>query len=224
MINRTTTLMFKNIHYNISLIKFDSIVSIGRCLREKNDLYSIVMKIYCLSTFKTSSEGHTTLLTTEKNLTHVNYFTRSFAANFIDETSILLINKARQNMTEPILQPIYCSDVVEDIYIFHMMLKEDKTIVVITDREYPSITAQKLCLAAMNGRSLEELIEMPVDKIDIISRDMQSIVVVLQDNMQKIMLRGEKLDSLIEKTETLSAASKNFYRTAKKMNSCCVVA
>lgn len=183
-------------------------------------VFSDVMKIYCLSTFKTSPGRKAELQTTEKNLTHLSYFTRSYAATFIDETSAMLIDKVYQES----LDPMYHSEVVNETYVLHLMMKGDKTVAIITDHEYPGLTAQKVCLAAMSGKSLAELMEMPIERVHILYRDLESVKVVLRDNLQKVMMRGEKLDDLVEKSEHLSAASKNFYRTAKKMNSCCVVA
>lgn len=41
--------------------------------------------------------------------------------------------------------------------------------------------------------------------------------------IESVLARGEHLDSLVERSETLQASSKMFYKSAKKQNSCCVV-
>jgi synaptobrevin family protein YKT6 len=38
-----------------------------------------------------------------------------------------------------------------------------------------------------------------------------------------VLERGEKLDELVEKSNTLSQQSKLFYKQAKKTNSCCTI-
>jgi len=38
-----------------------------------------------------------------------------------------------------------------------------------------------------------------------------------------VLERGEKLDSLVEKSNALSTQSKMFYKSAKKTNSCCTI-
>lgn len=41
--------------------------------------------------------------------------------------------------------------------------------------------------------------------------------------IESVLKRGENLDTLMERSETLSNQSKIFYKSAKKTNSCCVV-
>lgn len=46
---------------------------------------------------------------------------------------------------------------------------------------------------------------------------------LLYNTIDAVLARGEKLDDLIDKSDTLSMQSKKFYKTAKKHNQCCVV-
>lgn len=46
---------------------------------------------------------------------------------------------------------------------------------------------------------------------------------VLHDTIDSILKRGEKLDSLVDKSNDLSLASQMFYKQARKTNSCCVL-
>jgi synaptobrevin family protein YKT6 len=46
---------------------------------------------------------------------------------------------------------------------------------------------------------------------------------VLYNTIDAVLARGEKLDDLIDKSDSLSMQSKKFYKTAKKHNQCCVV-
>ena len=41
--------------------------------------------------------------------------------------------------------------------------------------------------------------------------------------IDNLLERGEKLDSLVERSDDLSKQSKMFYKQARKTNSCCVV-
>lgn len=41
--------------------------------------------------------------------------------------------------------------------------------------------------------------------------------------IESVLERGEKLDSLVDKSAALSASSKGFYKTAKSQNSCCII-
>jgi synaptobrevin homolog YKT6 len=62
------------------------------------------------------------------------------------------------------------------------------------------------------------------DKITKIQKDLEETKQVLYNTIDAVLARGEKLDDLIEKSDSLSMQSKKFYKTAKKHNQCCVVA
>ena len=44
---------------------------------------------------------------------------------------------------------------------------------------------------------------------------------IMIDNIEKIILRGDKLDDLVEKTSKLTTTSKMFYKKARELNRCC---
>jgi synaptobrevin family protein YKT6 len=47
------------------------------------------------------------------------------------------------------------------------------------------------------------------------------VQVVLHRTIESMLERGEKLDTLVGKSEDLTLASQLFYKQAKKTNSCC---
>lgn len=51
--------------------------------------------------------------------------------------------------------------------------------------------------------------------------DLDETKIILRNTIEQVLVRGEKLDDLVSKSEDLSAQSKAFYKTAKKTNSCC---
>lgn len=62
------------------------------------------------------------------------------------------------------------------------------------------------------------------DKVLKIKRDIEETKIVMIDAIEKILERGEKIDSLVAKSDDLGAASKTFYGQARKANSgCCSV-
>lgn len=61
------------------------------------------------------------------------------------------------------------------------------------------------------------------DKIIKIQKDLDSTQQVLHQTIDNILERGEKLDDLVSRSDELSATSKQFYKQARKTNSCCVV-
>ncbi|GAQ87536.1 vesicle transport protein [Klebsormidium nitens] len=61
------------------------------------------------------------------------------------------------------------------------------------------------------------------DKLTKIQRDLDETKIILHKTIDSVLARGEKLDSLVEKSTDLSMASQVFYKQAKKANSCCVI-
>ncbi|KAJ7517834.1 hypothetical protein O6H91_21G041600 [Diphasiastrum complanatum] len=61
------------------------------------------------------------------------------------------------------------------------------------------------------------------DKLLKIQRDLDETKVILHKTVDSVLARGEKLDSLVEKSTDLSMASQLFYKQAKKTNQCCTI-
>ncbi|XP_027353929.1 VAMP-like protein YKT61 isoform X1 [Abrus precatorius] len=61
------------------------------------------------------------------------------------------------------------------------------------------------------------------DKLLKIQRELDETKIILHKTIDSVLARGERLDSLVEKSSDLSAASQMFYKQAKKTNQCCTV-
>lgn len=59
------------------------------------------------------------------------------------------------------------------------------------------------------------------DKITKIQQDLSEVKNIMHQTIDSMLERGEKLDSLMEKSNDLSGSSKMFFKTAKKQNACC---
>lgn len=61
------------------------------------------------------------------------------------------------------------------------------------------------------------------DKLLKIQKELDETKIILHKTIDSVLERGEKLDSLVEKSSDLSAASQMFYKQAKKTNQCCTM-
>ena len=61
------------------------------------------------------------------------------------------------------------------------------------------------------------------DSLTKLQSELDETKIIMHDNIEKILDRGEKIDDLVAKSEGLSYQSKAFYTTARKTNSCCVI-
>ena len=61
------------------------------------------------------------------------------------------------------------------------------------------------------------------DSIMKVQQELDETKIVLHKTIESVLQRGEKLDSLVDKSEALSSSSRMFYKQAKKTNSCCII-
>uniref|UniRef100_A0A915IPG1 V-SNARE coiled-coil homology domain-containing protein n=1 Tax=Romanomermis culicivorax TaxID=13658 RepID=A0A915IPG1_ROMCU len=59
------------------------------------------------------------------------------------------------------------------------------------------------------------------DALTRVQDELDETKIILHDTMKAVLERGEKLDDLVEKADALSAGTKMFYQSARKMNKCC---
>lgn len=59
------------------------------------------------------------------------------------------------------------------------------------------------------------------DAMTKIQCELDETKIILHDTINGILERGEKLDTLVERSDDLSLQSKMFYKTARKTNQCC---
>lgn len=59
------------------------------------------------------------------------------------------------------------------------------------------------------------------DQLTRIMAELEQTKLVLHETIEAALERGQKIDTLIEKSNDLSGSSKLFFKTAKKQNQCC---
>ncbi|KAF2097212.1 snare-like protein [Rhizodiscina lignyota] len=175
----------------------------------------------------------------ERDLTSYSRFTRSSVGEFMT-----LFSKTVAERTKPGQR----QDVEEQSYTFHAYARSEGIAgIIISDHEYPALVAHQLlskvvdeflskyprsAFATSNAElpfpQLKEYITKyqdpaQADSIMKIQKELDETKIVLHKTIESVLERGEKIDSLVAKSDGLSAQSKMFYTQAKKQNSCCVV-
>jgi synaptobrevin family protein YKT6 len=124
--------------------------------------------------------------------------------------------------------------------LFHMYRPvPDVAVVIVVDAEYPSRSAFLICRNianeySSNGNSFpggksqimsEGIIKYQdpqnADKILKIQNNLAEAQSIMVTNLELAIARGESLEKLAEKADSLSASSKQFVRESKKLNGCC---
>lgn len=137
-------------------------------------------------------------------------------------------------------------DVEEKSYTFHAYGRSEGVAgIMITDGEYPSLVAHQVLskvvdeflakhpttsfagsLVQANSCPLPQLKEYitkyqdpsQADSVMKIQRELDETKIVLHKTIESVLERGEKIDTLVEKSDGLSAQSKMFYT---QVSSCC---
>jgi len=105
----------------------------------------------------------------------------------------------------------------------------EKTLVMVTDNEYPtSVTYEILMKLSTDSSILQHVLAECQDPRTIsslyrIRQQLDETLVIMHENVDKILQRSEDINELIQKSERLSQTSKTFYKVARKHNRCCSI-
>ncbi|MCJ1368565.1 palmitoyltransferase [Acarospora aff. strigata] len=187
------------------------------------------MKIYYIGVLK-NEEKPATELCVEKDLSSYSRFTRDSYGEFMS-----LFSKTVAERTKPGQR----QDIEEKSYTFHAYGRTEGVAgIIISDQEYPALVAHQLLskvvdeFLSKHPRSTfaspsrpplslpfpqlkEYLVKyqdpQQADSIMKIQKELDETKIVLHKTIESVLERGEKIDSLVAKSDGLSAQSKMFY-------------
>ncbi|KAJ1091668.1 hypothetical protein NDU88_004785 [Pleurodeles waltl] len=197
------------------------------------------MRLYSLSIlYKGDPTVH--LLKAAYDVSSFSFFQRSSVQEFMTFTSQLIVERSG---------PGSRASVKEQEYLCHVCVRSDSLAgVVIADNEYPPRVCFTLLDKVLDEFSTQvERIDWPsgspatisysgldsylskyqnpreADAMSKVQAELDETKIILHNTMESLLLRGEKLDDLVSKSEVLGTQSKAFYKTARKQNSCCEI-
>ncbi|GAB5590260.1 palmitoyltransferase [Umbelopsis nana] len=195
------------------------------------------MKIYSISILRNDVTPATTL-TAQYELADFGFFQRGSVQEFMGFLAKTVAERTTAGQRQ---------SVEKDNYVGHVYARAEGIAgVLISDKEYPARVAFSLLNKILDEFIMRfspdkwqnpQSIQYPelkdylakyqdpkqADSIMKVQKDLDDTKIILHKTIEGVLQRGEKLDSLIERSEELSSQSKVFYKTAKKTNSCCVV-
>ncbi|KAI4185962.1 MAG: hypothetical protein L6R41_003806 [Letrouitia leprolyta] len=173
------------------------------------------------------------------DLSAYSRFTRSSYGDFMSLFAKTVAERTRPGQRQ---------DVEEKSYTFHAYGRTEGVCgIIISDADYPALVAHQLLskvvdeflsrytrtaftntTSTLDFPQLKEYLvkyqdPQQADSIMKIQKELDETKIVLHKTIESVLERGEKIDSLVEKSDGLSAQSKMFYKQAKQQNSCCVV-
>lgn len=189
-----------------------------------------------------AGQGNTVTLAEAKNLSDFSFFQKNSVGQFMTFFAETIAERTKPGQRQ---------SVEEGNYVGHVYTRsEGISGVLITDKDYPIRPAYTLINKLLDEYisthpqsdwenatvsddatkmdNLEVYIEKyqnpsQADAIMKVQQELDDTKIVLQKSIESVLQRGEQLDSLVDKSEALTASSKTFYKQAKKTNSCCVI-
>ncbi|KAF9995078.1 palmitoyltransferase [Entomortierella chlamydospora] len=195
------------------------------------------MKLYAIYVVRNNVKP-AKAITDAKDLASFGFFQRSSIAEFMTFMAQTISEKT---------QPGQRQSIEESNYVGHVYARAEGVAgVVITDKEYPTRVAFGLLNKILdefttkfpnsaawtpeqcNFAELQQYIvtyqdPKQGDTIMKVQRELDETKIILHKTIESVLERGEKMESLVERSDVLSSQSKMFYKTAKKQNACCVI-
>ncbi len=159
----------------------------------------------------------------KQNLRFVNFFQRNSVQALLDEFSLV----AASRLQDPERKIYEHSD-----FQFLCYRYGDIVCILITDNEYPSRVSFDLLNHAMHTDSSEKYLEYVIehcqnphlfDNLNKVKHQLDETLVIMHENVNRVLERGDSIDELVERSERLSKTSKMFYKVARKHNRCCII-
>ncbi|ODV89171.1 hypothetical protein CANCADRAFT_32507 [Tortispora caseinolytica NRRL Y-17796] len=195
------------------------------------------MKIYYIAVLK--AETPAKVLAAAKDLSSFSFFERSAVGESLEFFSSTVAERTQKGQRQ---------SVEEGRYIAHTHVRSEGIAgVLISDADYPVRVAYTLIGKVLDefitqypravqdqpsdGYSFPQLDEYIVkyqnpaqaDTLMKVQQELDETKIVLHKTIESVLARGEKLDSLVDKSENLSMTTRQFYKQAKKTNSCCII-
>ncbi|CAI5930810.1 unnamed protein product [Closterium sp. NIES-64] len=195
------------------------------------------MKITSILILKDTEDGEPVLLASATDLSSFGYFQRGTVKEMIWFVSRTIARRTPPGRRQ---------SVEHEEYLVHCYNRNNLVGMVFASAAYPTRSAFSVInkvlddYVAAKGDSwmqataddreqhafLEDAIakfQDPVeaDKLMKIQKELDETKFILHKTIDSVLERGEKLDTLVEKSNDLSMASQLFYQQAKKNNQCC---
>ncbi|KAJ3936458.1 MAG: snare-like protein [Lentinula lateritia] len=199
-----------------------------------------MVKIYSISVLAAPPSQPSTVLATASDLSQFSFYQKGSVAEFLAFFGRTVVDRTPQGQRHSVQENNYTA------HVYNRGGAEQLAAVIITDQEYPVRPAFSLLTKILDefiakfpqsSFSNSSSISFPeiqiyvskyqdpsqADKIMQVQQELDETKIILHKTIESVLERGEKLETLVDRSQALSAQSKMFYKTAKKQNDCCVV-
>lgn len=199
------------------------------------------MKIYYIGILR-PQEGKTESLAEEKDLSSFSFFQRTSVSQFMTFFAQTIAERTKADQRQSIEEGEYVGHVYVRAEGVAGVLITDKAYPIrpaftLLNKicedflsQYP--VAQIASMKPQNGQNGDANTLFPelatylakyqnpheADALMKVQQELDETKIILQQSIENVLERGEKLDSLVDKSEALTSSSKTFYKQAKKLS------
>ncbi|KAJ7905070.1 Longin-like domain-containing protein [Mycena leptocephala] len=180
-----------------------------------------MVKIFSISVLQSPPSGAATLLSNANDLSSFSYYQKGSVGEFMNFFSKTVAERTPQGQRQSVQENNYTA------HVYNRGGSEQLVAVIITDQEYPVRPAFSL-LAKVLDEFTEKVPQSAWNNPATISflswrHPRQADTIMRHKTIESVLQRGERLDTLVDRSNHLSAQSKMFYKTAKKVRIFCRV-
>ncbi|TFK37041.1 snare protein YKT6 [Crucibulum laeve] len=198
------------------------------------------MKIFSIAVVLAPPGGPVVILSSANDLSSFSFYQKGTVSEMLTFLSKTVVERTQQGQRQSIQEKVYTA------HVYNRGGAEQLAGVIVTDQEYPVRPAFALLTKLLDDFTTKvpqtsfgnpSAISFPeiatyiqkyqdprqADAIMRLQQELDETKIILHKTIESVLQRGEKLDKLIEDSDTLSKQSQMFLKTAKKQNSCCVI-
>ncbi|KAG5349993.1 palmitoyltransferase [Termitomyces sp. Mn162] len=192
------------------------------------------MKIFSISVVLAPPSGASVVLSSASDLSSFSFYQKGSVGEFMTFFSKTVAERTPQGQRQSVQENNYTA------HVYNRGGADQLAAVIIADQEYPVRPAFSLLTklldeftaqipqssfdnpASINFPSINTYIQKyqdprQADTIMRVQQELDETKIVLHKTIESVLQRGEKLDNLVDRSNALSAQSKMFYKTAKKV-------
>ncbi|SJK98980.1 related to Synaptobrevin homolog YKT6 [Armillaria ostoyae] len=192
------------------------------------------MKVFSISVIQAPPSGKSIVLSSANDLSSYSFYQKGSVGEFMIFFSRTVAERTAQGQRQSIQQNNYTA------HVYNRGGAEQLAGVIITDQEYPVRPAFSLLSKLLDDFTAKvpqssfsdpSPISFPdintclqkyqdprqADTIMRVQQELDETQIVLHKTIESVLQRGEKIDNLVDKSTALSAQSKLFWKTTKKL-------
>ena len=177
--------------------------------------------MYCVNIF----DKNESIKSSEWQLEEFGFFQRGYIKEYMRFASKEIAKRIDKINSRTSVS--YRIEELDKTYVVHCYVTQENKITCITDGEYKPRVAHKMLEEIYNRKDgcIEKILKKykrceDMDDIYNINKELDETKYIMMKSIESLLERGEKLNDLVNRSEELSFASKEYFAKSRELNGC----